>query len=277
MLLLADSGATKTDWYIGNNPTDGLQFQTEGINPFHQSPSIICTILEKQLLPHLPVSPASCHRIFFYGAGCTPAKSLEVARILQIFFTNAQISVESDLLGAARSACKDHPGIACILGTGSNSCLYDGRQIVRNIPPLGYILGDEGSGAYLGKRFIGDCLKGQLPEKLRDGLLEEYKLTMADILDRVYRQPQANRFLAGFTPYIYMHKEETEVQHFLSDCFREFFLRNILPYESDQPVSFVGSIAWFFRKEIEETARQMNISVGTFVKSPIEGLKVYHF
>ena len=174
MLLLADSGATKTDWYIGNNPTDGLQFQTEGINPFHQSPSIICTILEKQLLPHLPVSPASCHRIFFYGAGCTPTKSLEVARILQIFFTNAQISVESDLLGAARSACKDHPGIACILGTGSNSCLYDGRQIVRNIPPLGYILGDEGSGAYLGKRFIGDCLKGQLPEKLRDGLLEEY-------------------------------------------------------------------------------------------------------
>ena len=167
MLLLADSGATKTDWYIGNNPTDGLQFQTEGINPFHQSPSIICTILEKQLLPHLPVSPASCHRIFFYGAGCTPAKSLEVARMLQIFFTNAQISVESDLLGAARSACKDHPGIACILGTGSNSCLYDGRQIVRNIPPLGYILGDEGSGAYLGKRFIGDCLKGQLPEKLR--------------------------------------------------------------------------------------------------------------
>lgn len=277
MLLLADSGATKTDWYFGNNPTEGLTIQTEGINPFHQSPAMIRDIMERQLLPSLNASPESCNRIFFYGAGCTPSKSKDVARILQDFFPDALVAVESDLLGAARSACKDHAGIACILGTGSNSCLYDGQEIIKNISPLGYILGDEGSGAYLGKRFIADCLKGQLPETLRDGLLEEYGLTTADILDKVYRQPQANRFLAGFTPYIYKHKTERQVHCFLTDCFHEFFRRNVLPYQSPLPTSFVGSIAWFFREEIEESAHEMNISTGLFVKSPIEGLKTYHF
>lgn len=277
MLLLADSGATKTDWYFGNNPTEGQTIQTEGINPFHQSSAMIRDIMERQLLPSLNASPASCNRIFFYGAGCTPSKSKDVVRILQDFFPDALVAVKSDLLGAARSACKDHAGIACILGTGSNSCLYDGQEIIKNISPLGYILGDEGSGAYLGKRFIADCLKGQLPETLRDGLLKEYGLTTADILDKVYRQPQANRFLAGFTPYIYKHKTEREVHCFLTDCFREFFRRNVLPYQSSLPASFVGSIAWFFREEIEEAAHDMNISTGLFVKSPIEGLKTYHF
>lgn len=182
------------------------------------------------------------------------------------------------MLGAARALCKHQPGIACILGTGANSCLYDGQRITHNTPPLGYILGDEGSGAYLGKRFVGDCIKQQLPSGLLEGLLKEYNLTVAEILDKVYRQPQGNRFLASLTPYIYKHKHLPEVREFLIECFSEFFRRNILSYPEHNriPVSFVGSIAWFFQDELKETARKFNLHTGIFIQSPIQELKGFH-
>ncbi|WP_300727747.1 ATPase [uncultured Bacteroides sp.] len=276
MILIADSGSTKTDWCYGSDIHQYKLIQTEGINPVHQSEETIRKIITNGLIPQLPVS-GRCTAIYFYGAGCLPTKTTGMIHLLEEYFPYANVYVESDLLGAARALCKNQPGIACILGTGSNSCLFDGKRITHNISPLGYILGDEGSGAYLGKRFIGDCLKGQLPEVLKDGLLEELKMTPSDIIDRVYRQPQANKFLASITPYIYNHKDMKPVHDFLTDCFKEFFRRNVLLYPKRLPVSFVGSIAWNFKEEIMEVAHDYNLQMGLFIKSPIDELARYHY
>ena len=265
MILIADSGATKTDWCFGTTLSDRQTIQTEGINPFHMDKAYIDGIILQQLIPQLPASALSdCTAIHFYGAGCLPERTEGIIRTLRNLFPQATVQVNTDLLGAARALCQREPGIACILGTGSNSCLYDGTRIVGNISPLGYILGDEGSGAYLGKRFLGDCLKRQLPGFLAEGLMERYGLTLPDLLEKVYRQPQANRFLASLT-------------QFLKDCFREFFKRNVLLYKRTWPVSFVGSIAWYFQQEIQESAKELQLPIGRFVKNPIDELSVYHF
>lgn len=276
MILIADSGATKTDWCLGTSDTECRWIQTEGINPFHQSEETIRNIIQSQLLPSLSSVLTQIHSIFFYGAGCTPSLAGIVRQALSTYFPSQTIAVETDLLGAARALCKDQAGIACILGTGSNSCLYDGSQITHNVSPLGYILGDEGSGAYLGKRFIGDCLKKQLPSFICDGLFEELKLTVPELLDKVYRQPQANRFLAGIAPYIHRNKSVPEVQAFLQDCFHAFFQRNVSAYGHSLPVSFTGSVAWFFQDDIKATASQAGFTTGLFIKNPIHDLINYH-
>lgn len=277
MILIADSGATKTDWCFGKDKENAQIIQTQGINPFHQSTEHIDKVLKEELLPQLG-SAASISHIHFYGAGCTPEKSLIVKEALQALFTQAEIQVESDLLGAARSLCGREHGIACILGTGSNSCEYDGEKITANVSPLGYILGDEGSGAALGKRLAGDCLKRQLPEHICRAFLEETKLTPAEIIDKVYRQPQANRFLASLTPFLSRHKEETEIHNLLVGCFCDFFQRNVMQYNYQYAkVHFTGSIAWYFQEEVREAAEKLNIQTGKFIKSPIHGLIAYHF
>lgn len=276
MLLIADSGSTKTDWCYSTGSHSRVYIKTEGINPFHQTEACIRQTIEKQLLPQLPGERHRCTGIYFYGAGCIPPASDTIRNALHLAFPQAEILVETDLLGAARALCHNRQGIACILGTGSNSCLYDGIRIVQNIPPLGYILGDEGSGSYLGKHFLSNCLKGQLSSWLRDALTEELQLDLAGILERVYRQPQANRFLASLTPFIYRHKDNPEVQAFLLQCFDEFFRRNVLPYPLCLPVSFTGSVAWHFHMEIKTSAHHFGLQTGTFLPNPIEGLADYH-
>lgn len=216
--------------------------------------------------------------IYFYGAGCIPEKTNIVKTALAQNFPKANILVESDLLGAAHALCGKTAGIACILGTGSNSCFYDGEKITANISPLGYILGDEGSGAVLGKRLVGDLLKHQLPDDLCQDFLKEYDLTPALILDKVYRQPLANRFLAGLTPFLFAHKHRPEIRNLLISCFTDFFTRNVMQYEyHDILVHFTGSIAFFFQEEVKEAALRLNVSIGKVLKSPLEGLKDYHF
>ena len=277
MMLIADSGATKTDWGMGGCLADFRLVHTEGINPFHQSEEGVGRIIAEQLVPQLPCPADEISCICFYGAGCTPEKSEFVVRPLRSMFPSCgDIQVESDLLGAARALCKRKPGIACILGTGSNSCLYDGDRIVDNIPPLGYVLGDEGSGAYIGKRFLSDCMKRCLPKEVFDGLLAEYRLTPSQILEHVYRMPQANRFLAGFAPYIYKCRSIPAVRRFLIGCFDDFFRRNVYLYGNKWPVSFVGSVAWHFQEEIRESAAAFGFAVSRFVKSPIGELAKYH-
>lgn len=277
MKLIADSGATKTDWCIGQSQTDCRIIQTQGINPFHQTAEHIRKVLEEELLPQLKEAE-NISQIYFYGAGCTPEKSPIVKEALQALFPQAEIEVKSDLLGAARSLCGKEAGIACILGTGSNSCEYDGEKITSNISPLGYILGDEGSGAVLGKRLVGDCLKHQLPEYICKAFMEETKLTSAEIIDKVYRQPQANRFLASLTPFLSHHREKPEIQALLVGCFNDFFTRNVMQYDFQQAkVHFTGSIAWYFQEEVKEAAKKLNIQTGKFIKSPIHGLIAYHF
>ena len=276
MILIADSGATKTDWMtIGKDKATHL-IHTQGINPFHQNEEEITRIVETELAEHCHNCHQAIEKIYFYGSGCLPETSAIVERALKSEFTQAEICINSDLLGAARAACQREKGIACILGTGSNSCLYDGENITDNVSPLGYILGDEGSGAYIGKRFISDCLKRQLPEKYKDGLMKEYGWTQAEILKRVYRAPQPSRFLASITPYIYKIRKEEEIHHLLTDCFEQFFRRNVMLYPAGLPVSFMGSIAWYFEEELKETAARLNISVKNIVKEPIDGLKEYH-
>ena len=283
MILIADSGATKTGWCVGTDLESVRTIRTGGINPFHQSESEISAVLNNELIPELCVAPESVSFVYFYGAGCTLEKSIVVREILQKVFRMAEVTVESDLTGAARALCGDKPGVACILGTGSNSGLYNGSVITCNVSPLGYILGDEGSGAYLGKRFVADCLKGLLPESLRVGLLEHLEMTIPQVIDRVYRQPQANRFLASVSPYIYRCKDDVpEVKDFLIDCFAQFFRRNILQYpkifgQSPLPaVSFVGSVAWYFREEISYSASLLGVRTGRFLKEPLPELVNYH-
>ena len=276
MILIADSGATKTDWCYGENISVARTVQTQGINPFHQSQEHIARVLKEELLPQLE-DKESMTQIHFYGAGCTPEKSIIVKEALQTCFPKAKADVQSDLLGAARALCGKRQGIACILGTGSNSCEYDGERIISNVSPLGYILGDEGSGAVLGKRLVGDCLKRQLPESLCTSFLEYAGISPAEIIDRVYRQPQANRFLASLTPFLSAHREEPEIHALLLSCFTDFFRRNVMQYDYEQvEVHFTGSIAWHFKEEVKEAAQILNIPTGKFIKSPIYGLANYH-
>jgi N-acetylglucosamine kinase-like BadF-type ATPase len=276
MILIADSGSTKTHWLVVNNGAVKHEIFTEGINPFYQTELEIIALLDIQLLPKLPGT--EIEQIYFYGAGCSfPEKKLLVSQALVRFFGNAMIEIQSDLLGAARSLFQHKKGIACIMGTGSNSCFYDGTEIVQNVSPLGFILGDEGSGAVLGKLFVADCLKNQMPEWIRDKFMDEYKLTPATILDRVYKQPFPNRFLAKFTPFLLEHIEEPAIFNLVYDSFDAFLVRNVMQYPLDEiEVGFIGSISHYFRDTLEIVASERGIIVSEVVQSPMEGLVRFH-
>lgn len=275
MILIADSGSTKTDWCLVENGENILRFQTRGTNPFFQTEEEILEEIETALLPGLKgVEPSS---VYFYGAGCAFPEKNEIIRRAVSRHLPVPVEVGSDLLAAARALCGNEPGIACILGTGSNSCQYDGKEIVKNVSPLGFILGDEGSGAVLGKLLIGDVLKDQLPPTLKDLFLSQYELTPASIMDRVYRQPFPNRFLAGFSPFILEHLDEPAVWELVTRSFLAFFTRNVKQYDYyDLPVYLVGSVAWHYQAVLKEIAFDLGIGLGTIIQSPMEGLIRYH-
>ena len=200
-----------------------------------------------------------------------------MAGILKEFFPNASIQVDSDMLGAARALCGDSEGVACVLGTGSNSCLYNGTEITDQVPSLGYILGDEGSGAALGRRFISDCLKRQLPESVSKEFMERYSLSKDIIIENVYRKPLPNRYIAGFVPFIHEKRAIPEVHKMLVQCFSEFFTRNIINYHKPWlPAHFVGSLAGLFADELIEAADSLGMTIGRIMTSPIIGLADYH-
>lgn len=270
--LIADSGSTKTDWCVCNQGSVWQRIQTQGINPFHQSPEEIAAIMQ-EMVGQL-TEAESIRQIEFYGAGCAlPDKKAVVSQTLQTVLPEcAHIYVSSDLEGAARAVCQGEAGIACILGTGSNSCQFDGEHIVANTPCLGYILGDEGSGAVLGRTLASDCLKGQLPSHLCEAFLTEYHLDQATLLERVYRQPLANRFLASLTPFLSKHREEPAIHDLLVREFTRFFQRNVMAYDTTLPVHFVGSIAHYFSKELTEAAHALGLTVGRILRAPMEGL-----
>ena len=280
MLLIADSGSTKTDWCLCNGSTILNSIQTQGINPYHQTEEAIEQVLFDELLPQLTESSniSKSLQVIFYGAGCANESACNrVKEAIHKVLGVTDITIHSDLLGAARALCGHDEGIACVLGTGSNSCLYNGKEIIANIPPLGYILGDEGSSAVLGRRLVGDCLKKQLPEALRDEFLTEYELTQEIILEKVYRQPLANRFLASLTPFLSKHRDVPEVHKILVESFVDFFVRNVKQYRRPWlPIHFVGSIANAFNSEVKEAAESLGMELGTIMQSPMEGLIKYH-
>ena len=282
MILIADSGSTKTDWCLCKEGAIVSNMQTQGINPYHQSEEAIEQVLREELLPqltqHSEFNIQNSINIVFYGSGCANATaSGRIKEAIEKVLGTTNATIHSDLLGAARALCGHDEGIACVLGTGSNSCLYNGKEIVANTPPLGYILGDEGSSAVLGRRLVGDCLKNQLPEAIRDEFLAEYNLTQEIILEKVYRQPLANRFLASLTPFLSKHREVPEVHTLLVESFTDFFVRNVKQYRRPWlPIHFVGSIANVFAAELKEAAESLGMELGTIMRSPMEGLVRYH-
>lgn len=276
MKLIADSGSTKTEWgRVGDSGCQSLF--TQGINPFHQDGETIRQILTDELLPQLnePVT-----EIYFYGAGCTKEASPKLKTILEDVF-HCPAEVNSDMLGAARALLQKNAGIACILGTGANSCYYDGREIVKNVSPLGYILGDEGSGAYIGKCLVGDILKEQFSPSTCQLFFDETSLTAADIINKVYRQPMPNRFLGQVSQFCQHHLDIPEVKEFVMDCFRQFFIRNIDNYIKNIPdashtCSFVGSVAWAYEDVIRQVASSFDCEVSTIMRNPLQGMVQFH-
>ena len=279
MKLVVDSGSTKTDWGFFNTVYDLKTVKTQGINPCHQSEEEIRNIIRNELLPNTQIIDlGTITEVFYYGAGCaTESICTQMAALLKEFITNAAIAVDSDMLGAARALCGHAEGVACVLGTGSNSCLYNGKAIEDQVPSLGYILGDEGSSAALGRRLIGDCLKRQLPEAVSREFMERYSLTKESIIESVYRKPLPNRFIAGFAPFVYDKRAIPEVHKMIIQCFSEFFTRNVINYHKPWlPVHFVGSLAGSFAEELRETADSLGMTIGKIEASPMSGLVDYH-
>ena len=276
MILIADCGSTKTDWVLCNGSNVVKRVKTQGLNPTIQSSDEILAVLTDELVDNIDTTAPQ--KIFFYGAGCAyETANNRMKKALEAVFTTKEIEIYSDLLASARALCGHEEGIACILGTGSNSCLYNGKEIVDNTPSMGYILGDEGSGAHLGRQLVSDCVKRQLPKDIREKFLQQYKLDLATILERVYHTPLPNRWLASFTPFIQENKKSPEVHTMLKNCFTQFFKRNTMIYRrSWLPIHVVGGVGVNFATEIKETAESLGLSIGNIVESPMAGLIEYH-
>ena len=272
-ILIADSGSTKTEWDL-----DGLRIKTQGINPFHQDDDTIRAILCDELLPqlysHCSVSEFSSLKVSFYGSGVRPELEEKVVRLLSEAFPEAkQIDAHSDLLGAAIALCGHSEGIACILGTGANSCLFDGQRIVKNTPPMGYVLGDEGSGAVLGIRFLNALYKDRLPHTILSDFEAYIGMNLAQVIDRVYRQPLANRWLASLSEFIHAHMDEPLIEALIVENFRDFLRYNVDPYgRRDLPVSALGSIAYYYQSQFLEALKSEGYTVGKILRGPLDGL-----
>lgn len=277
MKLIADSGSTKTDWCVIDGCEVAGRLCGQGINPCQQEKSVIENIVSEEVASSLPCA-GYVDEIYFYGAGCRDDKSALVRDILSRRFGGAAVvEVCSDMLAAARALFAGGEGIACILGTGSNSCLYDGRDIAANVPPLGYILGDEGSGAVLGRLFVNAMFKGALPAAIREEYFSETGMSLPAIIDNVYRRPQANRFLAGMSVFIRKHLDDACVKELVVDNFRSFFRRNVALYgRPDVEVGAVGSIAYCYKEQFLEVAEDEGYRVSRVIKSPMDGLVGYH-
>jgi glucosamine kinase len=276
MILIADSGSTKTEWREVKEGIAGKSYISSGINPFFISGKEIINLLGQEL-PGLGSSRVG--GIFFYGTGVSNAAKAEIVRgALANFFGTEKLFIGSDLLGAARSLCMNDPGIACIIGTGSNSCYYDGTKIVSNVSPLGYILGDEGGGAVIGRKLVAGVLKKQLPGIVIENFFKAYPYTPAEILDNVYNMPLPNRFLGQFSRFIADNIHVAELQLIITSSFDEFIVRNVLSYpEARQyPIHFTGSIAYYFRPFLEELLIKHRLKPGIFTLTPMDNLVKFH-
>lgn len=285
MILIADSGSTKVHWCLVTASGQCSDVFTDGINPLFQTTIAMQNSISNQLLPQIAplLWAGTLTHVFFYGAGCTPEKKVFVQKALEMVFKKAEIQVESDMVGAARGLLGHNAGVACILGTGSGSCYYNGEHIEWNVPSLGYILGDEGSAAVLGKRLVGDLLKNQLGDDLKEAFFKEYETTMPDIFEKVYRQPFPNRFLAKLSKFCADHIEDKRIHDLVYDHFVQFIRRNLVQYFEHSEfslqhseVGFVGSIAYYYRPILEEAMKAEGLPLGTILQDPIEGLKEYH-
>ncbi|MDN5215585.1 N-acetylglucosamine kinase [Fulvivirgaceae bacterium BMA12] len=276
MMLIADSGSSKTDWRLVHPDGSIQQFKSRGFNPFYQSESAIGDEIAFNLKPQLPEGITD---IFYYGAGCVnPEKNDILKRALVRSFSEAAVVVDNDILGAARALCHREPGIACILGTGANSCLYDGEKIAQNIRGYGFLLGDEGSGSYLGKQLIIAYLRKELPDKLHAQFKNRFPMSEDEILEQVYKKPFPNRYLASFSKFLFHHVKEPYVYELIYNSFSLFMDKNVLTYENIQQykVHFVGSVAFYYANILRQVANDKGVVLKNILESPIAGLTLYH-
>lgn len=277
MILIADCGSTKIDWCLVDGGKIVKQVFTCGMNALLLTEEEMETRIATELAPQ--IAGYAIDEVYYYGAGCVSEEVCgNVRRAIAKSVKADIIEVHTDLLAAARALCGHQPGIACILGTGSNSCYYDGKEIVDNVSPLGYILGDEGSGAVLGKLLVGDVLKNQLPRELCDKFLAQYELDRLTIIRRVYKEPQPNRFLASLSRFLIENIEEPSIHRLVLNSFKSFFVRNIANYANykELKVNFIGSVAYYYRDVLAEAASAVDCTIGTVLQSPMEGLIKYH-
>lgn len=274
--LIADSGSTKADWRLISETTEIDSFQTKGMNPFFRTSEDILLELRKKITPE---TGSEVKEIFFYGAGVVDqGKGNMMKETLSRLFPGAHVETHSDVLGASRALFGHKAGIACILGTGSNACFYDGRQITEKVPPLGFIMGDECSGSAFGKKLLGDYFKRVMPSPLRVLFEQQFTPDQVEVLNRVYRMERPNRYLAGFAPFLSAHIDEPYCQKMVEESFKEFFERNVLSLTSaaSHSIGFVGSVAFYFRDIITRQTEAYGFKQPTILKEPITGLVAFH-
>jgi glucosamine kinase len=280
MILIADSGSTKTEWVLLGGKGFSAEYTTRGVNPYFLSVADITTLFQSELIPQLSgIDLRSVHNVFYYGAGCSSEeKCAMVQEPLQSLFPAAVVAVTHDLLGAARAGCGSKEGIAVILGTGSNSCLFDGEKIVANQPSLGFILGDEGSGGYIGKELLKQFLYHELPLQLHEAFVQEYQLSKEQILNKVYKEPMPNTFAASFTPFVAKHLNTDSMQQLVLDAFDVFFKRHISAYPNHAayPISVIGSVGFVFKQQLQEIAARYHTHIQQLIQKPMDGLIRFH-
>lgn len=274
--LIADSGATKAEWcLLSNNKKKTIL--TQGISPYFLNTEQITDLLMKELKPKL--KNVAVDEVYYYGTGCAnPINAKSVKKAVSKIFPLAKVEVNHDLMAAARALCGGKKGLACILGTGSNSCYYDGKKIVKNSPGLGYVLGDEGSGAYLGKRVIQYYLYGTFDDELRDRFDLTYATTAAEILENVYKRPLPNRYLASFTKFLAENRGHYMIENIIEDGLNDFFFNHLCKYRETWtlPVHFAGSVAFGFQDVLKQLCESYEFELGKVMKNPMEGLIDYH-
>ena len=277
MILIADSGSTKTDWILTDENKNQTRFSTIGYNPYFIDSESIYDSLSLKLVPELDAPAIKI--VFFYGAGCsTPEKNAIVHKALSRCFPNSELLVEHDLLGAARALLGNNRGFAAIIGTGSNTSIYDGVETETNIDSLGYLLGDEGSGCYIGKKIIQNFIRGYLPSDLHDKFNLAYQYSHADIYDFIYNKPLPNRFLASFCKFADENKEHEYIKIIVKESFNDFFKNLVSKYEDYEKYTFnsVGSVGYIFKDILKEVAESYKMEIGKIIASPIENLVRFH-
>lgn len=277
MFFIIDSGSTKSDWVLLDNENNQQFFSTMGFNPyFHSEEIIISAIQESDAIMNFA---SVVDGVFFYGAGCSSSElNLIVENAFRKIFINADVHVGHDLTACAYATYQGKPSISCIIGTGSNSCYFDGDKVYEEIPALGYILGDEGSGSYFGKQLLSNYLYKKLPKHIEDDFINEYGLTKDEIVDRVYMKPNANVYLASLSKFVSKHAEEPYFKNMVYEGMKKFLEIHVLCYSNykDVDVHFIGSISHVFQEELKQAAHELNVTIGQIIQKPIGGLVNYH-
>lgn len=277
MIAIADSGSSKTSWTLVKDGRVTFQFESEGYNPCYNSREEITFSLRESLPGGYDWNDISL--VAFYGAGCYEDKYRVIEYALRPLFPKARFDIAMDLMASARALLGHEPGFAAILGTGTNSCLYDGKKITHNIDSMGYLLGDEGSGAYIGKRLLKDFIRGHMPVDIRESFYHSYRLSPDELVDRVYSDPMPNRYCASFARFLSGEQAGSEyAEHVKQDCFRDFFKNIVVHYPDYSTYRFncVGSIGWVFKEALVSVAKEFGMEEGKIIRAPMEGLIAYH-